>query len=118
MFYVADPTQQLLTTLFQDGAAEDRLGLASHLGYVLCHMQPAVKQQLWNRWLRRYWQDRQQAVPTALDEAEIQKMLEWLPHLDGSFPKAVALAIQSPVIRIEHSHVLYELRESDLAVLA
>ncbi len=41
-------------------------------------------------------------------------MLGWLPHLGDSFPDAVALAVRFPTIRIEHSHVLYELRESDL----
>jgi hypothetical protein len=53
-------------------------------------------------------------VPAALEETEIREMLEWLPHLGDCFPAAVALAIQSPVIRIEHSLLLYELRESDL----
>lgn len=77
-------------------------------------MQPAARQQLWDQWLLRYWLDRLQSVPAALDEAEIRKMVEWLPHFGDSFPAAVALVIRSPLIRIEHSHVLFELRESDL----
>jgi hypothetical protein len=93
---------------------EDRLAFASHLGYFLRQMQQAAKQQLWNGWLRRYWQDRLQGVLAALDEAEIRKMLEWLPHLGDAFPDAVALAVRSPAIQIEHSHVVYELRESEL----
>ena len=114
VFHVADPMQQLLPALFQHGSAEDRIGFASHLGYFLRQMQPAAKQQLWDRWLFRYWQGRQQAIPAALGEAEIRKMLEWLPHLGDSYPMAVSLAIRSPTIRIEHSHLLYELRKSDL----
>lgn len=113
-FHVSDPTQHLLPALFQHGSLEDRLAFASHLGYFLRQMQQAAKQQLWNGWLRRYWQDRLQGVLAALDEAEIRKMLEWLPHLGDAFPDAVALAVRSPAIRIEHSHVLYELRESEL----
>lgn len=114
VFHVADPTQQLLPALFQYGSAEDRISFASHLGYFLRQMQPTAKQQLWDRWLCRYWQERLQAVPAALDEAEIRKMLEWLPHLGDSFPEAVSLAVRSPAIRIEHSHSLYDLRENDL----
>ncbi|MBC7284640.1 DUF4020 domain-containing protein [Hoeflea sp.] len=113
-FYVSDPTQQLLPVLFQYGSLEDRITFASHLGYFLRQMEQAAKQQLWNRWLRRYWQDRLQGVPVAMDEAEIRQMLEWLPHLGDAFPDAVALAVRFPAIRIEHSHVLYELRESEL----
>lgn len=112
-FHVSDPTQCLLPALFQHGSLEDRLAFASHLGYFLPQMQQAAKQQLWNGWLRRYWQDRLQGMLAALDEAEIRKMLEWLPHLGDAFPDAVALAVRCPTIRIEHSHVLYQLRKSE-----
>lgn len=113
VFHVTDPSQQLLHALFQHGSAEDRINFASHLGYFLRQMQPTVK-QLWDRWLHRYWQNRQQGVLTTLEEEEVQKMLEWLPDLGEAFPEAVSVAIRSPTIRIEHSHLLYELRESDL----
>ena len=77
-------------------------------------MQPTAKQQLWDRWLRRYWQDRSQGVLAALNEAEIRNMLDWLPHLGDAFPNAVALAVGFHPIRIEHSNLAFELRESDL----
>lgn len=115
VFYVSDPTQQLLPVLFQQGSLEDRLAFASHLGYFLRDMKQASKQQLWGGWLHRYWQNRLQGVLAALDEAEIRKMLEWLPHLGDAFPDAVALTVKSPTIPIEHSNVLFELRESELA---
>lgn len=113
VFHVADPTQQLLPALFQHGSAEDRINFASQLGNFLHQMQPTVK-QLWDRWLYRYWQNRQQGVLAALEDEEVIKMLEWLPDLGEAFPQAVAMAIQSPIIRIEHSLLLFELRESDL----
>lgn len=114
VFHVSDPTQDLLPALFQHGLLNDRLVFASHLGYFLRQMQPPAKQQLWNGWLRRYWQDRLQGVLAVLDETEIRKMLEWLPHLGDAFPEAVALVVRCPTIRVEHSHVLYELRRSEL----
>jgi len=114
VFHIDDPVQQLLPAFFQHGSNEDRISFASHLGHFLQQMQSEVKQKLWDRWLFRYWQDRQQGVPVSLVEAEIREMLDWLPHLDGLFPKAVWLIISSGPIRIEHSRLLYELRESDL----
>lgn len=113
-FYVSDPTQQLLPTLFQKGSLEDRLTFASHLGYILRQMQHPAKQQLWNGWLHRYCQDRLQGVLAILDETEICKMLEWLPHLGDAFPDAVAFVVRCSEIQIEHSHVFYELRNSEL----
>jgi hypothetical protein len=114
VFHVSDPTEQLLPVLFQQGSLEDRLALASQLGYFLAKMQQEAKQQLWNDWLSRYWHDRLQGVLAVLDDAEIQKMLEWLPHLGDTFPDAVALAVRFRVIRIQHSYALYKLRKSDL----
>ncbi|WP_080314631.1 DUF4020 domain-containing protein [Enterobacter cloacae] len=113
-FYVSDPTHQLLPTLFQHGSLEDRLTFASHLRKILSQMQQPAKKQLWDVWLHRYWQNRLQGVFAVLDETEIGKMLEWLPHLGDEFPEAVALAIRSPKIRIGHSHVFYDLRTSEL----
>lgn len=113
-FHVTDPTQYLLPTLFQHGSLNDRLAFASHLGYFLRQMQQPAKQKLWDGWLRGYWQDRIQGVLAPLDETEIRKMLEWLPHFGDAFPDAVVLAVRCPSIRIEHSHVLYELRKSEL----
>lgn len=114
VFHVADPTQQLLPALFQHGSMEDRIGFASHLGYFLRQMQPATKKQMWDTWLHRYWLGRLQGVLAALDEAEIRRMLEWLRHLGEIFPVASSLAARAPTIQIEHSHLLFELRDSDL----
>ena len=114
VFNVSDPTQKLLPAFFQHGSLEDRIAFASHLGYFLRQMQQIAKQQLWDDWLCRYWQDRLQGVLAALDAAEIREMLGWLPHLGDTFPDAVALAVRFPPIRIEHSHVLFNLRKSEL----
>jgi hypothetical protein len=113
-FHVSDPTQHLLPALFEHGSLEDRTAFASHLGYFLRQMQQPAKQQLWDGWLNRYWQDRLQGVLAALGEAECRAMLEWLPHLGDAYPDAVALAVRFPRIRIEHSGVLFELRDSEL----
>ena len=41
-------------------------------------------------------------------------MLEWLMHFGDIFPQASLLAAGSPTIQIKHSHLLFELRDSDL----
>ncbi len=114
VFHVSDPTEQLLPALFQQGSLDDRLAFASHLKYFLRQMQQPAKQQLWNGWLRRYWQGRLQGVLTKLEDTEIRNMLEWLPHLGEAFPEAVDLVVRGPAIRVQHSNALYELRKSEL----
>lgn len=113
-FHVPDPTQHLLPALFQHVSLDDRIAFASHFGDVLRQLpQPAI-QQLWDGWLNRYWQDRLQGVLAALDEAEIRAMLDWLPYLGNVFPVAVDLAVRFPLIRIDHSGLLFKLRDSEL----
>lgn len=114
VIHVTDPLQQLLPALFQHGTLDDRIGFASHLGYFLRQMQPDAKQLLWDRWLRVYWQSRLQGILAVLDEAEIRRMLEWLPYLEDSFPSAVALTVRAPMFPIESCSLLYTLRDSDL----
>jgi hypothetical protein len=41
-------------------------------------------------------------------------MVEWLPHLGALFPVGVQLATRMPALPAQHSHVLFELRTSDL----
>ncbi|MDM0086949.1 MULTISPECIES: DUF4020 domain-containing protein [unclassified Variovorax] len=114
VFHVTDPTAHLLPALFKYGSVDDRIGFTSHVGHCLRQLQPAARQELWDAWLHRYWQGRLQAVPVKLEEAEIRAMIEWLPDLSESFPTAVTLVVRSPPVRIEHSGVLYGLKESDL----
>lgn len=113
-FHIADPTHQFLPALFLHGSLEDRVTFASQIGYLLRQMQPSSMHQLWDAWLHRYWRDRLQGLLAPLEEAEMRKMLDWLPHLGDAYPEAVSLAVRFPSISLEHSHLLFESRESEL----
>ncbi len=114
MFLVKDPTIELLPDLIKNGLKEDRLAFAARIGFRLRHMQPESRIQLWNDWLKRYWEDRLDGVPDILVDSEIQMMLNWLPHLGDAYPQAVRLAIRRQLSRLEHCHMLYELQNSEL----
>ncbi|HYD60897.1 MAG TPA: SIR2 family protein [Noviherbaspirillum sp.] len=116
IFHVPDPTEVLLRPLFQHGTVDDWVGFSNYVEYILRSMQPAAVQEVCDRWLFRYWQSRLEAVPVPLQNAEVRNMLDWLPELGDYFPKGVMLAIRFPAIEIDHSHLLYELKDSDLVV--
>ena len=59
-------------------------------------MNETQQQEQWNRWLKRYWQNRLEGVPKPLESDEIKRMMDWLPYLKGVFSEAVELAIQMP----------------------
>ena len=117
VFVADDPIKKLIPELFNYGSLHDRVRFTLHLGYMLRQMNLETKQQLWDRWLERYWEGRLHNVPARLEANEIEEMLEWLLYLDDMFGKAVSLAIRMPTkIKIEPHNFLFELRESDLTI--
>jgi hypothetical protein len=64
---------------------------------------------LWDRWLARYWDRRNQGCPEPLGKAEIRAMVEWLPHLDAVFSSAAKKALSVPAPKYEYTNIYSEL---------
>ena len=99
VFHAQDPINDWIPPFFE-GATEskDRKNFAFHLWHVLRRMeQPELRQHLWERLLKPYWQNRLQGVPRfEPDRKELGQMAEWLPNLDTTLAEAVALAVSRP----------------------
>jgi hypothetical protein len=94
---------------------------ASEVGIHLYYMDELEQQdnseqqkKWWQHWLKRYWENRLQGVPAVLESSEVERMLDWLPHLTSVFSEAVDLAVQMPQTPLENCGVIYELSDSDL----
>ena len=59
-------------------------------------MDDSQQQELYTRWLRRYWENRLQGVPAQLIDEEIAEMIAWAPCFDSLFSDAVDLATKMP----------------------
>ena len=79
------------------------------VGKYLQHMNDSESQELWQRWLKDYWQNRIHGKPAPLTAKEAEFMLEWLPELNTAFPEAVDLAIQMPRPSLQHTRILARL---------
>ena len=93
VFFVADPTKQWIPQLFQYANGKARHIFAWELGRYLGSAQDVRVREWWSRWLKCYWRNRVQGVPSPLKPGEIERMLGWLPDLAAVFSDAVALAI-------------------------
>ena len=116
--FVEDPIDQWIPKLFQYGGQEARRNFALNLGYHLQNMDEAAQQELWQRWLKQYWEKRLQCVPEILEPGEIENMLNWLPHLTAVFSEAVDLAVkmQMPLdISLQHCRVINEINKSNMS---
>ena len=116
VYFVEDPLDKWIPKLFDFGSQEDRLDFAYYLNRYLQNLDEAEQQELWQRWLKHYWQNRLDSVPPpVLESGEITNMLNWLPHLTAIFPEAVDLAVQMQEAQLENCRVIDRLNESDLS---
>jgi len=114
LFDVEDPMQEWIPELFRHGGIDARTQFASNVGRHLRKLNPAQQQELWDRWLKRYWEGRLQNVPVPLEAEEIKYMLGWLTKLPALFSEATALAVQMPQMPLERFQLVYDLRKSQL----
>jgi hypothetical protein len=61
---------------------------------LLALLTPDGVEGQWQRWMRRYWDDRLEGVPAVLTHEEASAMTRWVVHLSESFRDGVAHAIR------------------------
>jgi hypothetical protein len=113
-FHAADPVGTWIPLLFKHGGANAASLFAAYMEHMLRGASEQHQQEVWGRWLKRYWENRLVGVPRALAAAEVPAMLEWLPHLAAVFEEAVTLATRMPVASLERSLLLHDIKESEL----
>ncbi len=113
-YFVEDPFDKWIPTLFQYSSQETKDCFATEVGYCLRDLDEEVRREWWQRWLKRYWENRLQGVPTVFEASEVEYMIDWLRHLIEVFPEAVDLAIGMPQTPLQSCYVIHELNEGDL----
>ena len=113
-YHANNLSDEWIPKFFAHSDTKGRYIFASKVDNHLYRMDEARQQNYWQRWLKRYWQNRLDGIPKPLESDEIKRMMDWLPHLKGVFPEAVDLAIQMPKIQWNAGEMLYGLEKGDL----
>ena len=116
-YIVRDPTEILndwIPTFFANTAEEDKVLFGHNLESRIERMEDAQQRKLWDRWLRRYLENRQQGVPAPLLPGEVGAILGWLPHFQSLFPDAVELAAKLPPQQLDHNHTMFRIKQGTL----
>ena len=113
-YFVEAPLDLWIPKFFETAELEDRVQFARQIGHTLNAMDDTKRKEWWQRWLRRYWENRLQGVPALLAPDEIYAMLGWLPYLRGVYPDAVDLAIRMEPVSLENSLVAHQINTRDL----
>ena len=116
-FFAQDPFDKWIPSFFKYGSLDTRSLFALNVKNCILDMDETQQHGWWYRWLKIYWENRLQGVPDALEPVEIERMLDWLPHLQAVFPEAVDLAIRMPHTPLQRCSVIYHLSKSNLLEL-
>ena len=116
VYYVDNPIENWIPRFFDNATEEDR----NHFAYViglqhLNDLDVSRQREWWERWLKRYWQNRLEGVPKQLTSGEVEQMLDWLQYFKGDvFPEAVDVAIRMKSVPIQGGFSFYKFNQSDL----
>ena len=116
-FFAGDAVHTWIPGLLKWANEKERLTFIWNVHERLENMNETQQADIWQRWLRPYWQRRVQGIPDGLQPREIWHMLRWLPLLPGVFPEAVdgAIRMSAEDMRPEAGHdMVFTLNESDL----
>ena len=116
VYNVDEPLIKWAPELFKNGDDDDRYTLAWEIGRILENMADAQKIELWDRWLRRYWQNRLSGVPRPLEQKEVEEMLRWPRDLQVVFDDAVELAIRMPSAKLKLMRISKDYLDEKLAL--
>ena len=111
--FVDDPIDEWIPRFLLNAGEEDRRRFAWAIWRRLGEMSDAEQQELWNRWLRHYWENRVDGVPTPLEDVEVEWMQNWLPQLHSLFAEGVKLALRMPSSGAHASRLIRRLKEGD-----
>ena len=103
-----------ISEFFKHANAEMQSQFAQQVYQFLRELEEVEQQEWWSVWLKDYWHNRLQGVPTPLDDSEIAWMLEWVIRLPGVFGEAVSIATQMRPTTFDIPPTLEDIAESDL----
>ncbi|MEU4532505.1 SIR2 family protein [Micromonospora ureilytica] len=94
-------------------AVDERVEWLNQVGIVLAGLPVEAVEHQWNRWMRRYWQDRLVSKPRVLEMDEASAMASWTLHLTDSVADAVDLAVGRPARLLPIDTILSDLAGED-----
>ncbi len=114
VYFAANPLDTFIPRFFDNADSEDKIDFAFQLQRHLNHMDETQKREWWRCWLKSYWENRLNGVPSNFDSYETSRMLNCLLHMNGLFPEAVELAIQIPPTELSQLYIVRQINKSDL----
>lgn len=110
-----DPIQEgWLPRFISTTSVADRASWVGRLEYVLSNRPRETQLEVWDRWLREYWDRRLQGVPLPFAEAELKEMAGLTSELESVFEEAVEKLTTSASVPMGDDFAAYELSKTQV----
>ena len=117
--FAGDPVGTWIPELLTWADEDERIVFLRSMHEWLENMNEVQQAEVWQRWLKQYWNNRVQGIPNGLLGRETWNMLRWLPLLQCVvFSEAVDVAICMSAEDMEPESgrdIVFTLNESDLS---
>jgi AcrR family transcriptional regulator len=88
----------------------------SEIDRLLDDTAPSIVEQIWDRWLKAYWQLRLLGKPKPLSQKEATEMVYWSLSLGQRLPDALHLLQQMQVmVQFEYSNIFYRIEQKGIS---
>lgn len=110
----SDSVDDRIIEFFRHADIPARVSFADEIRHRLSELDETAQTQWWDAWVKDYWKNRIRGKPKSLDDAEIERMLEWPLHLVAIFPDAVDLAVTMRPAPFRRTWMFTEITEGPL----
>lgn len=98
IYSTKSPIENDLPIYFNQLKIEERKIFSDEIRRYLEQAREDDVDDIWDRWLCKYWSNRNQGIPKPLNDKEILSMIQWLPHLHKHYPEGVQLLTHGKLI--------------------
>lgn len=114
IFVVEKPTLKYIPEFYKSASEEIRIQFIEMIDHRLINMDIEAKLNWWNRWLKRFLENRKNNKPVELLEPECSMLFMLLPHLDFVFEDAVKILCKGSLPSSIDHLFWYELEKKEL----
>lgn len=115
IYVVENPTEVYIPRFLSVANEKDKIKFAASIRHNLENMNDEEKLNIWNLWIKKYWENRIQNIPIPLSEEEGSEMLDWLPKLGTLYPEAVTMFIAGTKVKKAGGWFWHQLIEDNWA---
>lgn len=112
IYFDDDPLESNIAKFIKGSTKFDKQQFAFSIYRILGNMTKEQRTELWNRWLKEYWDLRIHNIPEKLCAEELEQMLNWILLIPNKYEEIVDLLLRSECDKLNSYSLIRDLNNS------